>query len=29
MKKKIIKIILTVVIVFAAYNIMWLAWSHI
>ena len=29
MKKKILKIILAVVIVFAAYNVIWFAWSHI
>lgn len=29
MKKKIFKIILAVVILFAAYNLIWFAWSHI
>ena len=29
MKKKILKIILAVAIVFAAYNVVWFAWSHI
>ena len=29
MKKKILKIILTAVIVFAAYNAAWFAWSHV
>ncbi len=29
MKKKVLKIILAVVIVFAAYNLVWFAWSHI
>ena len=29
MKKKVFKIILAVVILFAAYNIIWFAWSHI
>ena len=29
MKKKILKIILAAVIVFAAYNVVWFAWSHV
>ncbi len=29
LKKKVLKIILAVVIVFAAYNLVWFAWSHI
>ena len=29
MKKKVFKIILAVVILFATYNIIWFAWSHI
>ena len=29
MKKKILKIILAILIVFAAYNVIWFAWSHL